>query len=102
MVRKIKKQSLNRELVRQSLLSALQESYRQLKMAKVHYETAWWINQHGVVCCLGDSKDYANKITLAHDEYKRMRSRYDGYVDLVEKNATDDELVYFLENGYVR
>ena len=99
MVRKLKQRTLNRELVRQSLLTALQTSYQSLNSAKRNQINATFINSKGFMSWLGDPEIYADRIMEATSEYTRNRYRYDGYVKLMDSGATDEELIDFLENG---
>jgi len=90
--------TLNHDIVRKSLLTALQASYETLKERQIKLIKASWIGENGELCCLGDHELYWLKILDAFEEYNRIRERYDGFVKLVESGARDDELMDFL-NG---
>lgn len=98
MVRKIKQRTLDRELIRVSLLAALRQSYLAMKNQQINQLKSTWIGEKGQICWLGDPDKQAQRIIEASNEYNRIRQRYDGFVQLMYSSATDEELVDFLEN----
>lgn len=91
---------IDREQLRQTLLNNLKKTFESYMAEKQRYYGQFFITDKGGIGMRSGHCELTKHMSVTHEEFKRAYELYQQYMDLIEIEATDDEIQsLIIDNG---